>query len=77
MPILNRPTHSKTKLGDRSFSFVSTSVRNSIPNDVGVPNTVIIYVLFEDILVSFSLHRLNFIFDHCTYVHGLALLLIC
>ena len=34
--------------------------------------TVIIYVSFEDILVSFSLHRLNCIRDHCTYVHGLA-----
>ena len=29
------------------------------------------YVL--DILVLFSLQRLNFIFDHCIYVHGLAL----
>ena len=34
MPLLNRPTHSKATLGDRSFSFPSSSVRNSIPNDV-------------------------------------------
>ena len=34
-------------------------------------------VSFEDILVSFSLQRLNCILDHCTYVHGLALLLLC
>ena len=34
-------------------------------------------VSFEDILVSFSLQRQNFLFDHCTYVHCLALLLIC
>ena len=34
MPLLNRPAHSKAKLGDRSFSFASFSVRNSIPNDV-------------------------------------------
>ena len=33
MPLLNRPAHSKTTLGDRSFSFAS-SVWNSIPNDV-------------------------------------------
>ena len=25
------------------------------------------------ILVSFSLQRLNFLFDHCTKVHGMAL----
>ena len=34
MPILNRPAHSKATLGDRSFSFASSSVWNSIPNDV-------------------------------------------
>ena len=37
------------------------------------PITLIIYVSLEEILVSFSLQRLNFILDHCTYVHGLAL----
>ena len=34
MPLINRPAHSKATLGDRSFSFVSSSVWNSIPNDV-------------------------------------------
>ena len=34
MPLLNRPAQSKATLGDRSFSFVSSSVWNSIPNDV-------------------------------------------
>ena len=34
MPLLNRPAHSKPTLGDRSFSFASSSVWNSIPNDV-------------------------------------------
>ena len=34
MPLLNRPGHSKETLGDRSFSFASSSVWNSIPNDV-------------------------------------------
>ena len=34
MPLLNRSAHSRATLGDRSFSFASSSVRNSIPNDV-------------------------------------------
>ena len=34
MPLLNKPAHSRATLGDRSFSFASTSVWNSIPNDV-------------------------------------------
>ena len=34
--LLNRPAHSKAPLADRSFSFASASVWNSIPNDVGV-----------------------------------------
>ena len=34
MPLFNRPAHSKATFGDRSFSFASSSVWNSIPNDV-------------------------------------------
>ena len=34
MTLLNRPAHSKATLGDRSFSFASSSVWNSITNDV-------------------------------------------
>ena len=34
MPLLNRPAHSKVTLDDRSFCFASSSVWNSIPNDV-------------------------------------------
>ena len=34
VPLLNRPAHSKATLGDRSFSFASSSVWNFIPNDV-------------------------------------------
>ena len=34
MPLLNRPAHSKTTFGDWSFSFASSSVWNSISNDV-------------------------------------------
>ena len=33
MPLLNGSAHSKATLGDRSFSFASSSVWNSIPND--------------------------------------------
>ena len=33
MPLLNRPAHSKATFGDRSFSFASSSVWNSIPNE--------------------------------------------
>ena len=33
MSLLNRPAHSKATLDDRSFSFASSSVWNSIPND--------------------------------------------
>ena len=33
-PLHNRPAHSKATLGDSSFSFASSSVWNSIPNDV-------------------------------------------
>ena len=34
IPLLNRPAHSMATLGDRSFSFASSSVWSSIPNDV-------------------------------------------
>ena len=34
MPLLNRPAHSKATLGDRSFSFASSYVWNSIQNDI-------------------------------------------
>ena len=33
IPLLNRPAHSKATLGDRSFSFASSFVWNSIPNE--------------------------------------------
>ena len=34
MRLHNRPAHSKATIGDRSFSFASSSVWNSFPNDV-------------------------------------------
>ena len=33
MPLLNRPAHSKATLDNRTFSFASSYVRYSIPND--------------------------------------------
>ena len=39
MPLLNRPTHSRATLGDRSFSFASSSAWNSITKKMsGVPH---------------------------------------
>ena len=76
MPLLSRPAHSKATLGDRSFSFAS-SVWNFIPNDVRCAPSLLSFKSHLKTLVSFSLQRLNCILDHCTYVHGLTLLLLC
>ena len=73
-PLLNRPAHSMATLGDHSFLGILLLSGTLFQMISGVPITVIIQVSFEDILVSFSLQRLNFLFDYCTYVHGLALL---
>ena len=72
MPLLNRPAHSKATLGDCSFSFASSSVWNSIPNDVRCAPSLSSFMSRLKTLVSFSLQRLSFILDHYTYVHGLA-----
>ena len=66
--LLNRPAHSKATLGDRSFSFASSSEWNSIPFYVGCGHHFH-NISFDDILVSFSLQRQNFYFVHCAYVH--------
>ena len=34
MPLLNRPAHNKATLSDRSFSFASSSIWISVPNDI-------------------------------------------
>ena len=77
MPLLNRPAYSKATLGDCSFLFASSSVWNSITNNVRCAPSLSSFKSHEDILVSFSLQRLNCILDHCTYVHGLAMLWLC
>ena len=72
MTLLNAPAHSKATIGDLSFSSASSFVWNSIPDDVRcAPSLPSFKVSFEDILVSFSLQRMNSFFDHFTYVHGL------
>ena len=43
MPLLNRPAHSTATLGDRSFSFASSSVWNFIPNDVRCAPSLLSY----------------------------------
>ena len=72
MPLLNRPAHSKATLGDRSFSSASSSVWNSIPNDVWCAKSL---SSFKSRLKTYLFRSayLNFILDHCTFVHGLAL----
>ena len=75
MPLLTRPAHSRTILGDSSSTFAS-SVWNFIPNDVRCAPSLS-SSKSRLILASFSLHRLNCILDHCTYLHGLALSLLC
>ena len=79
MPLLNRPAHSKATLGDRSFSFASSSVWNSIPNDVRCAPSLSSFKsrLKTYLLFFFSLQRLNCILDHCAYVHGLSLSYLC
>ena len=73
MHLLNGPAHSKATPGDRSFSLASSSVLNSIPNDVRCAPLLSSSMFRLKKLISFSLQRLYFIFDDCIYVHGLAL----
>ena len=73
MHLLNRSAHSKATLGDRSFSFDSSSVWNSIPNDVRcAPSLSSFKSRFKTHLFR-SVQRLNCILDHCIYEHDLAL----
>ena len=78
MPLLNRPAHSKATLDDHSFSFASSSVWNSIPNDVRcAPSLSSFKSRLMTYLFRSAYKDLNFILDHCRYVHGLALSLLC
>ena len=60
MPLLNRPVHSKATLGDRSFSFASSSVWNSIPNDVCLYNVSFLPMISAN---AFYFHVLSWFID--------------
>ena len=77
MPLLNRPAHSKATLGDRSFSFASSSVWNSIPNDVRSAPSLSSFKYRLKTYMFRSVYKDNCILYHCTYVHGLAMLWLC
>ena len=74
MPLLNRPAHSKATLCDRSFYFASSSVWNSIPNDVRcAPSLSSFQFRLKTYVFRSAYMDGTSSFDHCTYVHGLAL----
>ena len=61
------------KYADDITIYTSEPLVADLINDLNIYlSQVLNYILF-----SFSLQRLNCILDHCTYVHGLALLLLC
>ena len=76
IPIINRPAHSKATFGDRSISFASYSVWNSIPNVMCAPSLS----SFMSRLRTYLFRSVNKDLTFClfsAYVHGLALALIC
>ena len=82
MPLLNRPAHSKATLGDRSFSFASSSVWNSIPNDVSrVPslsssksflNTYLLRSVYKDWTFSLITVHMCMVWPCYIFVNGLS-----
>ena len=60
MPLLNRPAYSKTTLGERSFSFASSSVWNSILNDVRCAASLSSH---KSCLKTYLFHS---VYKHCT-----------
>ena len=68
MPLFNRPAHSKATLGDRSFAFASSSVWNSIPNDVRcAPSLSSSKSCLKTYLFCSVYKDRTFYFYHCTY----------
>ena len=57
MPLLNWPAHSKETLGDRSFSFASSSVWNSTPNDVRCAPSLSSYMSRLKAYLFFSVYK--------------------
>ena len=82
MPLLNRPAHSKAALGDRSFSFASSSVWNSIPNDVRCApslssfksrlKTFLFCSAYKDWTVSLITVHMCMVWPCHSFVHGLS-----
>ena len=69
MPLLNRPAHSNSTLGDCSFSSASSSVWNCIPNDVmGAPSLSSYESRMRTYLLRSVYKDWAFYFDHCTHM---------
>ena len=73
MPLLKRPAHSEATLGDRSFSFASSSVWNSIPNDVRFAPSLLSFMSRLRTYLFRSAYKDRTVSFITTYVHGLAL----
>ena len=82
MPLLNRPAHSKVTLGDRSFSFASSSVWNSIPNYVRCApslssfksrlKTYLFHSVYKDWTVSLITVHMCMVWSCYCFVDGLS-----
>ena len=82
MPLLNRHAHSKAALGDRSFSFASSSVWNSIPNDVRCApsqssfksclKTYLFHSVYKDLTVSLITVHMCMVWPFNSIVDGLS-----
>ena len=82
MPLLNRPTHSKATLGDRSFSLASSSVWNSIPNDVRCApslsslmshlKTYLFHSVYKDLTLSLIIVHMCMVWPCHSFVDGLS-----
>ena len=74
IPLLNKPTHSKAILGDRSF--FCFSVYNYIADDAGcAPSLPSFKSRLNTYLLRSVYKETSFYFDHCKHVHGLSMLL--
>ena len=82
MPLLNRPAHSKAALGDRSFSFASSSVWNSLPNDARCAQslssfmsrlkTYLFHSVYKDLTLSLFTVHMCMVWPCYSFVDGLS-----
>ena len=78
-----QPAHSRATLGDRSFSFASSSVWNSIPNDVRCApslssfksrlKTYLFRSVYKDLTVSLITVHMCMVWPCHSFVDGLSL----